>query len=73
MTETTQKILQEALTLPPTERALLVDQLVASLDKADSELDKLWIKEAENRLKAYDSGKLESVPAEVVFQELADL
>lgn len=41
MTETTQKILQEALALPPTERAMLVDKLVASLDQPDSEVDKL--------------------------------
>lgn len=73
MTETTQKILQEALTLTPIERASLVDELIASLDRPDSEIDELWIQEAENRLKAYNSGKLESIPAEVVFQELADL
>ena len=73
MTEITQKILQEALMLSPIERATLVDELVASLDRPDSEIDKLWIQEAENRLKAYNSGELESVPAEVVFQELAEL
>ncbi|NET61673.1 MAG: addiction module protein [Symploca sp. SIO2E6] len=72
MAETTQKILQEALTLSPIERALLIDHLVASLDRPDPKLDKLWIEEAENRLKAYNSGELESVTAELVFQELAE-
>jgi len=73
MTETTQKILQEALTLSPIERAVLVEHLVASLDRPDLKLDKLWIEEAENRIKSYNSGELESIPAEIVFQELADL
>jgi putative addiction module component (TIGR02574 family) len=73
MTESTQQILQEALTLPPTERMILIDQLVASLDRPDPDLDKLWIQEAEARLTAYQSGELDAIPVEAVFEELADL
>ncbi len=43
---------------------------IASLDKADPSRDALWIKEAEDRLAAYDAGELDAVDAEQVFAEL---
>ena len=43
---------------------------IATLDKADSSQDVLWIKEAEDRLAAYDAGELDAFDAEQVFAEL---
>jgi putative addiction module component (TIGR02574 family) len=70
MTEAAKRIFQEAMNLPTIERASLIDELLSSMDKPDSELDKLWANEAEERLAAYRQGDIESYPAEEVFAEL---
>ncbi len=66
---TTDNILKEALTLRPSEKAQLIDKLISSLDKSDKEIDKLWAKEAEDRIDAYDQGKLKAVSLEKVLQK----
>ena len=66
---TTDNILKKALTLRPSEKAQLIDQLISSLDKSDKEIDELWAKEAENRIDAYDQGKLKAVSLEKVLQK----
>lgn len=63
-------LLSEALQLPANERAALVETLLVSLDKPDPSLDALWLKEAEDRLAAYQSGELAAIDAEQVFAEL---
>lgn len=59
-----QEILKGALLLPARERAGLVDQLLASLDKPDPAIDELWRKEIDRRLAAYESGEMETVSLE---------
>ena len=66
---TTDNILKEALTLRPPEKAQLIDKLISSLDKSDKEIDKLWAKEAEDRIDAYDQGKLKAISLEKVLQK----
>ena len=70
MATSAKSLLQQALKMPPNERAALVETLLLSLDKPDPELDALWLKEAEDRLAAYHSGELGAVDAEQVFAEL---
>ena len=70
MPTTTETLLWQAINLPATDRAALIDGLIISLDKPDPELDALWLKEAEDRMLAYRSGVLEAVDAEQVFSEL---
>lgn len=70
MTEAAKKIFQEAMKLPTIERASLIEELLSSMDKPDPELDKLWAKEAEERLAAYRRGDIESYTADEVFAEL---
>jgi len=70
MTEAAKKIFQQAMNLPTIERASLIEELLSSMDKPDSELDKLWTKEAEERLAAYRQGNMESYSADEVFAEL---
>ena len=65
----TNNIFKEALTLRSSEKARLIDQLIFSLDKPDTEIDKLWAKEAEVRIDAYDQGKLKAVSLEKVLQK----
>ena len=63
----TQQILARALKLPAHEKALLVDQLLASLDKPDDAIDARWRREVEDRVKAYQAGHIGSVSLEQVL------
>jgi len=65
---TTNKILEEALTLKPAEKAELIDRLLSSLDKRDAEIDELWAKEAENRIDAYERGEIKAIALEKVLE-----
>jgi putative addiction module component (TIGR02574 family) len=70
MAISTETILRQAMQLPISERASLIENLIVSLDKPDPAVDILWLKEAESRLAAYRSGELGAVDAEQVFAEL---
>jgi putative addiction module component (TIGR02574 family) len=68
---TSEQILQQALALPPEERAELLEQLLAAFQgPTDPALDELWAAEAHDRLDAYDRGELEAVDVEEVLQEI---
>jgi putative addiction module component (TIGR02574 family) len=65
------QVLSDALTLPPIERAELIEELFFSFDTTDrSRLDQLWVAEAENRIDAYEQGEFTTIPAEAVFARL---
>ncbi|MBS0456278.1 MAG: addiction module protein [Proteobacteria bacterium] len=70
MSASAKAVLQEALRLPPAERAALVEGLIGSLDQPDPAMDALWLKEAEDRMAAYRAGELGAVDAEKAFAEL---
>lgn len=63
------ELIAEAVKLSPVERFALIDELLHSLDHVDPELNRIWIEEAEHRLKAYRSGKVKGVPAKDVIGE----
>ncbi|AFL84932.1 putative addiction module component, TIGR02574 family [Belliella baltica DSM 15883] len=65
--ENTEKILKQFMKLPPLEKANIIDQLLKSLDEPDPSVDKLWVKESENRINAYESGKLKALTDEEFF------
>jgi hypothetical protein len=69
----TKQILETALSLPAIDRALIVESLLTSLDQPDTDVDGLWAVQAEDRLAAFDAGKIDAVPADVVFREFDDL
>ena len=65
------RVFDEALALPPTERAELVDRLLTSLDaNSQKRVDELWAQEAEDRLDAYGRDELKSVSAREVFNSI---
>ena len=66
---TTEQILKDASSLKPIEQAQLVDNLLSLLDKPDANLDKLWAKEAESRLKAYKRGQIKAVSLKQVLEK----
>ena len=62
----TKQILKEALELPVMERA---DHLLSSLDHPDEHIDALWRKEVEDRVNAYQSGKIRAVSLKEVLSK----
>jgi len=66
---TTDNILKETLRLSPFEKAQLIDKLISTLDKPDKEIDELLAKEAEDRIDAYDQGKLKAISLEKVLKK----
>ena len=57
------------------ERAQLAGKLLLSLDEpSESEIERLWLEEAERRLKEFREGKVRGIPAEEVFRRaVADI
>lgn len=65
------KVLEDALALPPKERARIAHRLLDSLDDADedpAEVEAAWAVEIERRVAEVESGQVEPVP----FDEAMD-
>jgi len=67
MTEAVKNLSVEARKLSPSERLELVDDILASLDEPDPNINKSWAKEAEDRLAAYRRGEIKGIPLEQVL------
>ena len=66
-----ERVFDEALSLPADARLDLVERLLTSLNlPIQSEIDHLWAEEAERRVAEVNQGKVELVPAEKVFQDI---
>ena len=71
MTPQSEQVLRDALALTPTERAELVEQILASFEfPARKAIDAAWAREAEARIDAYERGEIKTVPADDVFNEI---
>jgi hypothetical protein len=69
-----EKLTEAMLALPSDARALLADRLVESLDPIDDEsIRSLWVAEAIRRRDEVRSGKVKTIPAEVVLAEARNL
>ncbi|HMP77751.1 MAG TPA: addiction module protein [Kiritimatiellia bacterium] len=63
MTKAAQLLMEEALALPPVERASMIEGLISSFDPhAREAIDLAWAREAEARIDAHDKGTLKSRP-----------
>jgi hypothetical protein len=71
MSATTEKVFIEALSLPTRARATLVHRLLLSLESEEGsqEIEAAWSKEAAERCKAFDEGKLTERDAADVLRE----
>jgi putative addiction module component (TIGR02574 family) len=65
----TQQLIDEAISLPIEERALLVDSLLRSMNPLDED-DKKWAVEAKRRLEDLRTGKVAPVSGEEVFNKI---
>jgi putative addiction module component (TIGR02574 family) len=63
MSEKGQKVLEEALALPPEDRADLAATLIESLDeKEDEAVEEAWAREIQQRMREVESGAVKTVP-----------
>jgi putative addiction module component (TIGR02574 family) len=71
MPHTMRQVLADALTLPPVDRAELIEALFFSFDNGSREqIDRLWALEAEDRIEAYERGEIGAISATAVFEKI---
>lgn len=71
MTQEAKKVLNEALSLSPEDRAALAEEILASIEPAEGPtIEAAWAREADSRIAAYERGELKARPADEVFAEL---
>ena len=63
------ELLEQAVSLKPEERFIVVEGILESLDIPDKKIDAIWADEAERRLQAYRAGRLKGVPMEEIFRD----
>jgi len=61
---------KEALLLPDTERALLVERLMESISPSPSALREAWVREADERMRAFRAGEISAVDGPQAMAEL---
>ncbi|MFH0996045.1 MAG: addiction module protein [Pseudomonadota bacterium] len=67
------KVTMAALDLSIEERALLAGKHLLSLDEpSESEVENLWLEEAERRLTEFHEGRVRGIPADDVFRRAMD-
>jgi len=73
MTALAEKIYNEVLDLPNDERLSLIDKIlhVKSVPTA-TDIEKVWLEESHKRLADIRVGKTQTVPGEMVFQEIKE-
>ena len=65
------KIEQELLSSSVSYRAYLADKLLSSLDSpGQSEIDKAWANEVEDRIAAFERGEIKAVNEDEAFAQL---
>jgi putative addiction module component (TIGR02574 family) len=71
MSTITNRVFEEALSLPSDERVSLVEKLLMSLNlPIQEEIDRLWIEEAEHRVSQIEKGEVELIPGDEVFAKI---
>ncbi|MDA1312273.1 MAG: addiction module protein [Acidobacteria bacterium] len=65
------KLLEEALRLPPEARAALASSLMESLDETvDEDAEAEWAKEIQRRIREIESGQVKTVPWALARREI---
>lgn len=67
---TTKDLIDEALSLPVEDRALIADAVLRSLNAPDVEIDREWFELALRRRDELRSGKAQTVAGEDVFERI---
>lgn len=71
MDAVTDRVTEEALSLPADVRLGLVEKLLTSLNlPIGNEIDRLWAEEAERRVTQLEAGEAKLVPGDEVFSKI---
>jgi putative addiction module component (TIGR02574 family) len=70
MSAETNKLISTVESLPIDIKTALIEKLLNSLHPSQKEIDKLWAKEAERRLREIKTGKVKTIPGDEVFKEI---
>ncbi|MCR4290436.1 MAG: addiction module protein [Candidatus Scalindua sp.] len=66
----TKDLIEEAISLPVEERAIVVDSILKSLNPPESDIDKKWADVAKRRLSELRSGKVKAIQGDKVFDKI---
>lgn len=66
----TKDLVEEVISLPVEERAIVIDSVLRSLNPPDSDIDRKWAAIARRRLSELRSGEIKAVPGEEVFSRI---
>ena len=73
MTDLVEELSRKARALPPEDRIRLAEELLATVQEVDAEVEQAWDAEIRRRIAEIDSGTAKLVPAEEVFAEVRRL
>lgn len=69
----TKDLLKEISDLPVKVRAKLADEILATLNPVDEDIQDAWVEEVHRRMKGVEEGKSELVPGDKVFKQADDI
>ena len=67
MTTKTKELISMVESLPIDIKTALVERILNSMHPSQKEIDALWAKEAEKRVKEIKTGKVKTIPGDKVF------
>ncbi len=70
MTTKTKELISMIESLPVDIKTTLVEKILSSLHPTQKEIDALWAKESEKRVKEIKTGKVKSISGDKVFKEI---
>lgn len=70
MSTLVEELSRKALSLSPAERIQLAENLLATVQEVDEEVEAAWDEEIRRRIAEIDSGTAKLIPSEEVFAEL---
>ena len=73
MTNLVDELSRKARALPPEDRVRLAEELLATVQEVDAEVELAWDEEIKRRIAEIDSGTAKLIPAEEVFAEVRRL
>lgn len=73
MSALVEELSRKALSLSPEERVQLAEELLATVQEVDAEVEAAWDDEIKRRIIEIESGTAKLVPAEEVFAEIRSL
>ncbi len=73
MSDLVDELSRKARALPPEDRVRLAEELLATVQEVDAEVELAWDEEIKRRIAEIDSGTAKLIPAEEVFAEVRRL